>query len=447
MIRGDPGSFMDGLIHPVQLLRHPVHDRAGQRGRREIVLADVADASAKSRIDSGAAECSDRHHRILHSRSFVGKPSQDIVQRLVPCPDLGCKGTEELLQDRIRSSAAQGRACQQVSSRYKRSCLDPGRGKVLVGQDRDLSAGSHVDKNRIRREAGRSKEACLVVSKGHGDRSSTELTKLREVLPHLRQHAQIAAHAHLLEGICHIAGFLPIEQPGTLRDAGMHQRSLSSCQLHPQIVADGTEADCILRDQSMPAVVDMRHQSIAAGGPDPAHVADLLDHAATAVFFQVSSAVLPGVQRTDAVSVLIKIQDAVHLTGKPYGLDILIGIHHLICNCKSLLHDAFHILDPLPFISAVDEALICNCLRIAHRSVFTVQHGRADRCCSDIQSQCFHVKASLFFSRLFRLSILLRKRLQLSPIYLNIYFVLRQPFSDYSLRLHHIEIFLIRFIS
>ena len=120
--------------------------------------------------------------------------------------------------------------------------------------------------------------------------------------------------------------FFTVKKTQTCCITDMHNWCFSACELHSKIITNCTEGNCILRHLILFAVIQVCSKSIACRNRKTCLFFYQTDNTLPIKFRKISSPILPSIKWTDTISILINIQNSMHLTGKTNCLHIFIRL-------------------------------------------------------------------------------------------------------------------------
>ena len=157
----------------------------------------------------------------------------------------------------------------------------------------------------------------------------------------------------------------------------MQQRGIPAGKLHPKIVGNGAEGNRSLRYKALPEIIDMGHQTVSRGQ----HILrrrKMLNNALFSVKRQISSPVLPCIQRAQRLSLPIQIQDPVHLTCQSYPAALRKLLYKGIQHAPGLIYYKIHILDTFVLVPRGDEAVVLDSLTFKNSIIIRIIGCPAD---------------------------------------------------------------------
>ena len=118
---------------------------------------------------------------------------------------------------------------------------------------------------------------------------------------------------------------------------------------------------------------------------------------------QISPCILPGIQWTDTVSLLVNIDNPMHLPGKSDSFHVRVSVQKIIQQLPAFLHQFLCILDLFPVICGCKKTAVFNCF--CHKNFWLsricfFQNDTADGRCSNINSYCFHSSFTPIFHKM-----------------------------------------------
>ena len=192
-----------------------------------------------------------------------------------------------------------------------------------------LTAGADIHEHFSGFVAHRAQKAGLIVTDGGTDSRIPEVPDYR-FSSKLRDKAR--GDTGFLQSVLVESTAFRVEEADACGVAGIHARRSQSAQPHGKVVTDGAAGDGGGRHKSGGKVVRVRCQTETDCGKASGLAREILHPAFGFAVRQAAACVLPGVQRTDGITVRIHIQNAVHLPSYADGMNIRIAF-------KQHLHD------------------------------------------------------------------------------------------------------------
>ena len=244
-----------------------------------------------------------------------------------------------------------------------------------------LTAGADIHEHFSGYVAHRAQKAGLIVTDGGTDSRIPEVPdyrfggKLRD---------KVRVDTGFFQSVLVESTAFRIEKADACGIAGIHARRSQSAQPHGKVVTDGAAGDGGGRHKSGGKVVRVRYQTVACRGKVSGHAREILHPAFGFAVRQAAACVLPGVQRTDGITVRVHIQNAVHLPSHADGMNIRIAFKQRFDNRKCGLRDLFHVLLACARQRRRNKGTVCP--RFAGEELLVLEHSRADCCGADVNA-------------------------------------------------------------
>ena len=147
----------------------------------------------------------------------------------------------------------------------------------------------------------------------------------------------------------------------------------------------------------------MRNQSIAGGRQDVTGLLNFFDQRTLLFFTQISPCILPGIQWTDTVSLLVNINNPMHLSRKSDSFHVRVSVQKIIQQLPAFLYNFLRILNSFPVLHCWKKTAVFNCFCLKNfwlSRICFFQNDTADGRCSNINSYCFHSSFTPIFHKM-----------------------------------------------